>query len=72
MGNLWQGFMGDNLANIGDVIECGSITEFEVLKVKKCKVINDWLYTLRNTRSKKVTDCVPEVELTKVNGVDLL
>ena len=72
MGKIWQGFIGNNLANIGDIIECGSITEFEVLRVKKCKVTNDWLYTLRNTRSKNIIDYVSEIELSRVNGVDLL
>ena len=72
MVNLWQGFIGGNLANIGDVIECGSVTQFEVLRVKKCKATNDWLYTLRNTRSKKIINYVPEIELSKINGVDLL
>lgn len=72
MSNIWQGLIGDNLADINDIVELASTTEFKVVSVKKCRLTKEWLYTLKNTRSKKVTDCVPEVELTKVNGVDLL
>jgi hypothetical protein len=70
--NIWQGLIGNNLANIDDTVEVASTTEFKVIGVKKCRVTKEWLYTLKNTKSKKVTDCVPEIELSKVNGVSLL
>ena len=69
MSNIWQGFVGDNLAVIGDVIEAASITEFRVLQVSRCRVTSDWLYKIENVKSKKVTSQVQEINLSKINGV---
>lgn len=68
MSNIWQGFVGDNLAVIGDVIEVASITEFRVLQVSRCRVTSDWLYKIENVKSKKVTNQVQEINLSKING----
>lgn len=69
MSNIWQGFVGDNLAVIGDVIEVASITEFRVLQVSRCRVTSDRLYKIENVKSKKVTNQVQEINLSKINGV---
>ena len=69
MSNIWQGFVGDNLAVIGDVIEVASITEFRVLQVSRCRVTSDWIYKIENVKSKKVTNQVQEINLSKINGV---
>jgi hypothetical protein len=72
MSNVWEGFVGDNLADVNDIVEAASVTEFKVKNIRKCRVTREWLYSLENIKSKKVTDCVPESELSKVNGVRLL
>ena len=71
MSKIWKGVVGDNLAGIGDTVEVASVTEFNVKSVKKCRVTNEWLYTLENTKSKQIKSYVPEIELSKINGVTL-
>ncbi len=71
MSNVWEGFVGDNLADIGDTVEAASVTEFKVKDVKRCRVTNEWLYTLENIKNKQIKGHVPEVELSKINGVTL-
>ena len=60
-----------NLAQIGDIVECASITEFKVNRVKRCRVTKEWLYSLENTKSKMVKTHIPEANLSKINGVVL-
>ena len=71
MSNVWEGFVGDNLADVGDTVEVASVTEFNVKSVKKCRVTNEWIYTLENMKSKQIKGHVPEIELSKINGVAL-
>ncbi len=71
MSNIWQGLIGDNLADIGDTVELASVTEFKVKSVKRCRVTSEWLYTLENMKNKQVKSCVAEINLSKVNGVIL-
>jgi len=71
MSNIWQGVVDDNLAQVGDIVECASVTEFKVKDVKKCRITKEWLYSLENTKNKKVQNYIPEIELSKVNGVEL-
>ena len=69
--NIWEGLVGDNLADVGDTVELASVTEFKVKSVRKCRFTNVWLYTLVNTKSKQIKGYVPEIELSKINGVTL-
>lgn len=70
MSDIWQGLIGDNLASVGDIVECASVTEFEVVSVIR-SLSDGWLYTLKNTVNKNLIAGVNELDIDKINGIKI-
>tara|TARA_R110000868_G_scaffold210375_1_gene460377 strand:- start:14486 stop:14701 length:216 start_codon:yes stop_codon:yes gene_type:complete len=71
MSSVWQGLIGSNLAKVGDIVECASISEFEVISFKRAVLSDEWVYSLKNKANNNTVSGVCESELDKINGVKI-